>query len=171
MLAYCINWRATQWVAPTSAEERGEVRLLKPGTVERHLPKVFEGLFESGEGKQYMSTLGMVAAYVKEETPEHGVKHTYLDSGTNPAKGAVITYYLAEAPESTIELRIDDADGNEVKTFKSLHADEEDVGATLVSPAITNRRQAKRASHPVKCRLESLHLGPAISGCAQGGAP
>ncbi|MYE25613.1 MAG: hypothetical protein F4X87_00030 [Chloroflexi bacterium] len=101
-------------------------RLLKPGTVERHLPKVFEGLFESGDGKQYMSTLGMVAAYVKEETPEHGVKHTYLDSGTNPAKGAVITYYLPEAPESTIELRIDDADGNEVKTFKSLQADEEE---------------------------------------------
>ncbi len=100
--------------------------LLKPGTVERHLPKVFEGLFESGDGKQYMSTLGMVAAYVKEETPEHGVKHTYLDSGTNPPKGAVITYYLAEAPESTIELRIDDADGNEVKTFKSLHADDEE---------------------------------------------
>ena len=103
--------------------------LLKPGTVERHLPKVFEGLFESGDGKQYMSTLGMVAAYVKEETPEHGVKHRYLDSGTNPPKGAVITYYLREASESTIELRIDDADGNEVKTFKSLHADEEEMEA------------------------------------------
>ena len=122
--------------------------LLKPGTVERHLPKVFEGLFESGDGKQYMSTLGMVAAYVKEETPEHGVKHTYLDSGTNPPKGAVITYYLAEAPESTIELRIDDADGNEVKTFKSLHADEEDVGATLVSPANTADDKPKELRIP-----------------------
>jgi len=100
--------------------------LLKPGTVERHLPKVFEGLFESGDGKQYMSTLGMVAAYIKEETPEHGVKHSYLDSGANPPKGAVITYYLREKPESTMTLRIDDAAGNEVKTFKSLHADEED---------------------------------------------
>ena len=108
--------------------------LLKPGITERHLPKVFEGLFDSGDGKQYMSTLGMVAAYVKEETPEHGVKHRYLDSGTNPPKGAVITYYLREKPEATITLRIDDADGNEVKTFKSLHADD-DVGATLVSPA------------------------------------
>ncbi len=103
--------------------------LLKPGAVERHLPKVFEGLFDSGDGKQYMSTLGMVAAYVKEETPEHGVKHTYLDSGTNPPKGAVITYNLFEAPESTITLRIEDADGNEVKTFKSLHADEEEKAA------------------------------------------
>ena len=110
------------------------VKLLKPGVTERHLPKVFEGLFDSGDGKQYMSTLGMVAAYVKEETPEHGVKHTYLDSGTNPPKGAVITYHLAEKPEATITLRIDDADGNEVKSFKSLHADD-DVGATLVSPA------------------------------------
>ena len=133
---------------PYGAEERGKVRLLKPGTVERHLPKVFEGLFESGDGKQYMSTLGMVAAYVKEETPEHGVKHTYLDSGTNPAKGAVITYCLAEAPESTIELRIDDADGKEVKTFKSLHADEEDVGATLVSPANTTDDKPKELRIP-----------------------
>ena len=73
--------------------------LLKPRTVERHLPKVFEGLFESGEGKQYMSTLGMVAPYLKEETPEHGVKHRYLDSGANPPKGAVITYYLREEPK------------------------------------------------------------------------
>ena len=103
--------------------------LLKPGTVERHLPKVFDGLFESGEGKQYMSTLGMVAAYVKEETPEHGVRHTYLDSGTNPPKGAVITYYLREKPEATITLRIDDAAGPEVKTFKSLHADDEENAA------------------------------------------
>ena len=102
------------------------VHLLKPGTVERRLPKVFEGLFDSGDGKQYMSTLGMVAAYVKEETPEHGVKHTYLDSGENPPKGAVITYWLREEPESAISLRIDDADGNEVKTFKSLRADDEE---------------------------------------------
>ena len=103
--------------------------LLKPRRVERHLPKVFDGLFESGEGKQYMSTLGAVAAYTKEETPEFGVKHSYLDSGTNPPRGAVITYYLDEAPESTITLRIDDAAGNEVKTFKSIHADEEEKAA------------------------------------------
>ena len=103
--------------------------LLAPGTVERHLPKVFDGLFESGEGKQYMSTLGAVAAYVKEETPEHGVVHKFLDSGANPPKGAVITYYLREKPAETITLRIDDADGNEVKTFKSIHADEEEKAA------------------------------------------
>ena len=107
--------------------------LLDPGVTERRLPKVFEGLFDSGDGKQYMSTLGMVAAYVKQETPEHGVKHTYLDSGTNPPKGAVITYWLREKPAATITLRIDDADANEVKTFKSLHADEEDT-AKLPSP-------------------------------------
>ena len=80
---------------PGDGVEPVGVRLLKPGVTERRLPKVFEGLFDSGDGKQYMSTLGMVAAYVKEETPEHGVKHTYLDSGTNPPKGAVITYWLA----------------------------------------------------------------------------
>ncbi len=104
-------------------------QLLRPRTVERWLPKVFEGLFESGPGKQYMSTLGMVAAYTKEETPEHGVKHSYLDSGSNPPKGAVIRYWLREAPEATISLRFDDDAGNEVKTFKSLHADEAEKAA------------------------------------------
>ena len=105
------------------------LRLLKPGAVERHLPKVFEGLFESGEGKQYMSTLGAVAAYVKEETPEHGINYKYLDSGANPPKGAVFTYYLPEKAEAAISLRIDAADGAEVKTFKSIHADEEEKEA------------------------------------------
>lgn len=97
--------------------------------MERHLPKVFEGLFESGEGKQYMSTLGAVAAYVKEETPEHGTNYKYLDSGANPPKGAVFTYYLPEKAEATISLRIDAADGAEVKTFKSIHADEDEKDA------------------------------------------
>ena len=122
---------AVHQIAPSSPGPFSHegVRLLAPGTVERHLPKVFDGLFESGEGKQYMSTLGAVAAYVKEETPEHGVVHKFLDSGANPPKGAVITYYLHEKAESTITLRIDDADGNEVKTFKSIHADEEEKAA------------------------------------------
>lgn len=118
--------------APTG-EGRGDKspRLLAPSVVERHLPKVFEGMFEGGEGKQYMSTLGMVAAYVIEKTPEHGVRHRYLDSGTNPPQGAVLRYYLAEKAEATISLRIEDAAGEEVKSFKSLHADKEEKEAGL----------------------------------------
>ena len=103
--------------------------LLAPRQVERRLPKVFEGMFESGEGKQYMSTLGVVAAYTLEETPEHGRKLTFLDSGANPPNGAVITYFLREEPTETIALRIEEADGAEVKTFKSIHADEEEKAA------------------------------------------
>ena len=86
-------------------------------------------MFESGDGKQYMSTLGVVAAYTLEETPEHGRKLTFLDSGANPPNGAVITYFLRKQPAETITLRIEDADGAEVKTFKSIHADEEEKAA------------------------------------------
>ena len=103
--------------------------LLAPRQVERRLPKVFEGMFEGGEGKQYMSTLGVVAAYLIEATPEHGRKLNFLDSGTNPPKGAVITYFLREKPTETITLSIDEADGREIKTFKSIHADEEEKAA------------------------------------------
>ena len=98
--------------------------LFAPRTTERVLPKVFEGMFESGDGKQYMSTLGVVAAYTVKETPEHGRETTFLDSGDNPPKGAVVTYYLQEEPTETITLTFKDADGNDIKTFKSLHADE-----------------------------------------------
>lgn len=99
--------------------------LFQPRTVERHLPKVFEGMFESGPGKQYMSTLGVVAAYTVEENAEHGRDLTFLDSGENPPNGAVITYYLKEKPESAISLTFKDADGNNIKTFQSIHADDE----------------------------------------------
>ena len=105
------------------------VHLLTPRRVERRLTKIFEGMFESGDGKQYMSTLGVVAAYMVEETPEHGRKLNFLDSGANPPNGAVITYFLHEAPNETIELRIEEADGQEIKTFKSLHADEKEEAA------------------------------------------
>ena len=113
---------------PYNFPEKG-LRLLQPRTVERRLPKVFEGLFESGDGKQYMSTLGAVAPYLVEETPEHGRKETWLDSGVNPPMGAVITYYLPEKPAAAISLRIAEADGKEVKTFHSLHADETEKAA------------------------------------------
>jgi hypothetical protein len=72
-----------------------------------------------------MSTLGVVAAYTVDETLEHGRKLTFLDSGDNPADGGVITYYLQEKPESTITLTIKDAEGNEIKTFMSIHADDD----------------------------------------------
>ncbi len=127
------------------------VKLLKPRTVERRLPKVFEGLFESGDGKQYMSTLGAVAPYLVEETPEHGRKETWLDSGVNPPSGAVITYYLREKPESTISLRIEDAAGKEVKTFKSLHADKEEKTAD----ASDDTPKAREDTDPPELRIPS----------------
>jgi photosystem II stability/assembly factor-like uncharacterized protein len=100
--------------------------LIAPRTTERRLPKVFEGMFESGVGKQYMSTMGVVAAYEVEETPEHGRNITFLDSGENPPAGAIITYYLQDKPSETITLTIKDADGNTIKSFQSLHVEQEE---------------------------------------------
>ena len=103
--------------------------LLQPSPSQRLLPKVFEGMFEGGEGKQYMSTLGLVAPYIKEKSPEHSVKHRFLDSGTNPPKGVLLTYFLPEAASETISLRIEDATGAELRTFHSIHADEVEKAA------------------------------------------
>lgn len=104
------------------------VHLFAMRSTERKLPKIFEGMFESSAatGKQYELSPGVVMTYSVEDTPEHGRKLTLFDSGANPPDGAVITYYLKEQPDSTISLTIKGSDGQEIKTFKSIHADADD---------------------------------------------
>ena len=96
------------------------VHLLKPRDTERVLPQIFENEFGGAPGKNYMGTLGVVAAYL-ENTDEYNAKsYKYLDSGTNPAKGVAVTYYLKEAPAEQIKLEFLDSKGNVIKSFTSL---------------------------------------------------
>lgn len=96
------------------------IHLLKPPTTERVLPQIFENEFGGAPGKNYMGTLGVVAAYL-EITDDNNYKcFKYLDSGANPVKGVVVTYYLKDAPEAKMKLDIVDGKGNLVKSFTSL---------------------------------------------------
>jgi photosystem II stability/assembly factor-like uncharacterized protein len=93
--------------------------LLPPRDADRIMPKIFEGEFAASEGKTYMATLGVVAAYTTTKTPENAVEVTYLDSGENPPRGVIVRYYLKEAPSQPIKLRFWDAEGNLLRTFVS----------------------------------------------------
>jgi hypothetical protein len=101
------------------------------------------GIDWSGEvpGKNYVHTVG--GAFVVEKTPENAVIKKYLDVGTNPPAGAIVTYYLKEKPAGTISLTFKDAQGNEIRTFKSKPADQ-------VAPAA----QAADTAAPVASGVE-----------------
>ncbi len=101
-----------------------------PPTIRQAVP-VFDRLFASGApGKNYMTTLGVVAAYLIETSEENVKIPRFLDSGDNPPFGAIITYYLRNTPEQKIKLEIMDGAGEVIRAFTSM--DEEDRAANKV---------------------------------------
>lgn len=102
-----------------STAERNVV--LAPRTTHRIAPKIFEGDFTNSPGKNYMATLGVVAAFVTTPTPENGTVVEYLDSGENPARGVVVRYHLKEAPAGIIRMAFSDIQGNVLRTFTSTN--------------------------------------------------
>jgi hypothetical protein len=72
-------------------------------------------------GKNYVGTIG--GAFLVSKTPENATVRKYLDAGQNPPAGAIITYYLKDKPADLITLSFKDAQGNEIRSFKSKSAD------------------------------------------------
>lgn len=102
---------------------REPAALLQPRKAERITPKIFEGAFTNAPGKNYMATLGVVAAFIASPTPENGQVVVPLDSGDNPPRGAVIRYHLARVPETPIVMTFSDAAGHVLRTVTSTNDD------------------------------------------------
>ncbi len=101
-----------------------DAHLFAPRDSTRVLPVIFEGAFGGAPGKNYMGSLGIVAPYLHNKTPEGADDITFLDTGTNPPKGVIVTYYLNKEPKDSISLSFADAKGNVIRTISSL-TDEE----------------------------------------------
>jgi photosystem II stability/assembly factor-like uncharacterized protein len=82
-------------------------------------------------GKNYVHSIG--GAFTVTKTPENAIVRKYLDAGQNPPQGAIVTYYLDQPPSDEISLTFADAQGNEVRTFKSKKA--EKPSETPAAPA------------------------------------
>ena len=108
--------------------------LLQPRPALRLAPKVFERAFGGVPGKTYMGSLGTVAAYTETKSPENQITRNYLDSGCNPPKGAVFTWWLEEEPEQHLRLEVLDAAGENIGSFRSL-SDEERRSKKDTTPA------------------------------------
>jgi hypothetical protein len=73
----------------------------------------------------YKMTGPTTVAYRPEETAMGTQREVFLDAGSNPPNGAIIHYWLKEAPsdDTEVTLAILDADGNEARSFSSKGED------------------------------------------------
>ncbi len=94
--------------------------LLKPRATQRLLESIDGRRLVDQPGKTYQSSTGVSAAYTHRLTPENVVERKFLDSGENLPRGVLLAYFLKDAPDSKIRLRISDADGNILREFSSM---------------------------------------------------
>jgi photosystem II stability/assembly factor-like uncharacterized protein len=95
-------------------------------------------LAESGFSREsatisYSFTGPLMVTSKRLEKPTGETTSRHLDAGMNPPDGVIVTYYLKEKPEGEISLAFLDAEGNEIKSFKS----EEAKDTTTVVPEST----------------------------------
>lgn len=100
-------------------------QLFAPRDSLRIMPQIFEGTIGKTEGKSYMATLGIVAAYIASTSPE-GITNThFLDTGSNPPKGVILRYALRDT-DTPFTLRISNDDGQCIREFHSYHPETND---------------------------------------------
>jgi hypothetical protein len=94
--------------------------LFKPRTTVRPLTGI--DWSSTNPGKQYVNAVG--GQFIVSKTPENAIERRFLDAGTNPPKGAVLTYFLKDVPEQPIKLSIADASGTVIRSFTSRNKPE-----------------------------------------------
>jgi hypothetical protein len=100
------------------------VQLFAPGRAWRILPDLFADWMPS-EGKIYGVGLGSGATIIARKTETGQIERTFLDAGEGMPRGAVIEYFLPEAPaaETPVTLAILDAAGNVLREYGRKAAD------------------------------------------------
>jgi len=98
-------------------------------------------------GKNYAFAAGLIPAFNQTTDADGETKRAWLDAGTNPPSGVVVHYTLAEEPSQPISLAFLDAEGREVRTFKSKEKDPEtDATATAAGGPTTGLATAEPAA-------------------------
>jgi photosystem II stability/assembly factor-like uncharacterized protein len=77
-------------------------------------PKIL-GAGKPGPG--YVQVSGRGTGLHKMRRADGSVKATYLNAGTNPPNGVVVTYYLRQKPSGPVTLTFMDSKGNVIKQF------------------------------------------------------
>ena len=125
--------------------------LFPPRNWARVASSPFDSFFglEVTAGKNSAIFLGVEATFEIEKDEENRIHHHYLNAGPNPPRGVAIHYFLREASETGLELRLLDGAGEEIKTFISKPPPEEDGSekepdANTPQPYLPNRAGVNR---------------------------
>ncbi len=93
------------------------VQLLQPRTsVRLRSPAASR---KPSKGKQYRLSLGADVTYTEKKGPGGETVRQFLDAGENPPQGVIVTYYLKEAPEGQVTLKVWDNQDQLINTFTS----------------------------------------------------
>jgi photosystem II stability/assembly factor-like uncharacterized protein len=102
----------------SGAVQQAAAHLFTPRTTYRIPPPMGYGRPASA-GKNYMLASGVAATFSEEKLPTGDTVRTYLDAGTNPPDGVIVTYFLKEPPAAEVTLRFLDANGQVIKSFSN----------------------------------------------------
>ncbi len=109
-------------------------------------------------GRNYLFVGGIVQTYVPVKDHWGQTRRRFLDAGNNPDDGVVFYYALPEEPKEPISLMVLDADGNEVRTFRSKPkngGENEDTKEAFVPAVAGLNRFVWDMRHPDAVKLEA----------------
>jgi hypothetical protein len=91
---------------------------------------------QPGPGKNYMVAQGAPATYSETQSPTGQTVRTFLDAGKNPPDGVIVNYYLGQKPEGEVTLSFLDAQGQLIKRFSSVAANNQPPATTPKEPRV-----------------------------------
>ena len=73
-----------------------------------------------GEKNYFLAILGSPMTFNEASSPNGETVQNFLNAGTNPPDGVIVTYYLKEKPEDDVSLTFLDPEGQVIKRFSSI---------------------------------------------------
>jgi photosystem II stability/assembly factor-like uncharacterized protein len=147
----------------------GEAKLFAP----RPTPR-FARLTDFGHtpqaGRNYSFVGGLIPAFDQAKTPDGEVKRAWLDAGANPPDGVVVHYLLPAAAEGKLTLTFRDAQGQELRAFKSKQPKEDEAQPQAEAATATGGEssvvagEGHPAAKPEKAEEDDQPKAPAKAG-------
>ncbi|ETX05246.1 MAG: hypothetical protein ETSY2_24100, partial [Candidatus Entotheonella gemina] len=121
----------------TDEMAQGQFHLFTPRPAYR-MPGVMGGGRPAEPGKNYRIAMGYAATFTESSTPEGDTVRTFLDAGTNPPAGVIVTYTLRQPAES-VSLRFLDARGELIREFSNAPEANQSTAPHVSTTAGTHR--------------------------------
>ena len=125
-------------------------QLYKPRNTTRLLPPL-SGPRQTAPGKNYMLAPGVPVTFYDVQEPEGGTTRVFLDAGTNPPEGVVVTYFLAKESTDEYALNFLDSSGNVVRAFSSGSSEDKQQLSSAKGPSLSTKVGFHRFIWDMRC--------------------